>query len=662
MPASALWTAKDYYLAIDAVGFVAGFAIAVLLLVLTLRVARHARSLIYVLLAFCALLWTGGGLALTIALAYGYDKTQQPALIAAAVQFTGAAMWPVPFLALWSRAASPVRQIVPSRILFSLAALNSVVLTIALWAAVLSNNQLIAFARLKEWVTYTGLAFLAGSGVLVKHGVRVRSVRLSYFSVLGGVAVAALSLLLHSIGQARPEFGATLLLICKHSVLLIVLGAFFLVSSFRFADLFFRYTIRILLASLTALTALLVIGDKSYLAQQPVVTHLLLGAVMLTFVLTLFSWIDQRLGGFVERWIFQAPDYRSTLQVLGGELQRLQTEEEIIDKLERHVQETLELASVKAVPVKWLPNAEWVHRLDQGDVLEAPACRVPPVHWMIGVEMLLPVRLAGSTEFAVAVIPGGERRSLVTHEVAFLKNVVGLLGARLEALRWERDRLEQQSREMLLQQQITEAEVRALRAQVSPHFLFNSLNTIADLIVVDPPRAETMTLRLARVFRHVLAQSTRPVTSVREEIDFVRTYLEIEEARFGDRLKVRIDVADEVAYEHIPSLILQPVVENALKHGLAPKPGQGNLWITAGPFGPHLRLQVEDDGLGPRFNGRHPFSLRSYKNRSGGVGLANVKRRLETLYQDQASVTLESRSAGGASVTILIPRSAVVAV
>src|SRR5690242_17972399 len=185
-------------------------------------------------------------------------------------------------------------------------------------------------------------------------------------------------------------------------------------------------------------------------------------------------------------------------------------------------------------------------------------------------------------------------------------------------------------------QQLTEAELRALRAQVNPHFLFNSLNTIADLIVRDPPRAEIMTLRLATVFRHVLAHSSRPLTSIRDEMEFLRTYLQIEEARFGDRLHVEIDVAPEAAGEQIPSLILQPLVENALKHGLGPKPGRGQLRISAELADERIRLRVEDDGVGLESHGTPP-----------GLGLSNVAERLRALYQDRAELRLEPRESGG---------------
>jgi two-component system LytT family sensor kinase len=160
-----------------------------------------------------------------------------------------------------------------------------------------------------------------------------------------------------------------------------------------------------------------------------------------------------------------------------------------------------------------------------------------------------------------------------------------------------------------------------------------------------------MTLRLASVFRHVLAHSCRPLTSVREEIDFLRTYLYIEEARFGDRLHVEIDLAPEIAGELIPSLILQPLVENALKHGLGPKPGPGHLWISARADGERICLRVEDDGIGPRLD-----TDRSVP----GLGLANIAERLDTLYHDRAAVRLEARDGGGSRVTVVIPRAAVV--
>src|SRR5262249_22833862 len=159
-------------------------------------------------------------------------------------------------------------------------------------------------------------------------------------------------------------------------------------------------------------------------------------------------------------------------------------------------------------------------------------------------EVLIPISTGGGVTHLLRVFPGSTRPGLVTEDLNFLRAIATQCGHRLDALRRELETVERESREAILTPQITEAELRALRAQVNPHFLFNSLNTIADLIVRDPARAEAMTLRLARVFRHVLTQSSRPLTTIREEIEFLRTYLHIEEARFGDRLQVSIELAE----------------------------------------------------------------------------------------------------------------------
>jgi two-component system LytT family sensor kinase len=287
----------------------------------------------------------------------------------------------------------------------------------------------------------------------------------------------------------------------------------------------------------------------------------------------------------------------------------------------------------------------WPRGIVEGEITEIdfrdPLCRLLPVKHA---EILVPITSGGRVTHVLVVSPGAERPSLVTHHINYLQTIAVQCGYRLDALRREEEAIERQSREALLQQQVTEAELRALRAQINPHFLFNCLNTIADLVVRDPARAETMTLRLAEVFRHVLDHAARPLTSIRGEIEFLRTYLYIEEARFGDRLRVEIDVAPEVEQEQIPSLILQPLVENALKHGLGPKRGPGHLRIAVRADGERLQMTVEDDGIGP---GARP---------SKGLGLVNIAERLQTLYQDRASVSLQPRESGGSIATVLIPR------
>jgi two-component system, LytTR family, sensor kinase len=342
------------------------------------------------------------------------------------------------------------------------------------------------------------------------------------------------------------------------------------------------------------------------------------------------------------------PDYRDVGQRFAHSLDALHHETEIAVSAENTVRTLLELENARLLPFAEIPSSPRLAPLAIGESVELGTCdHTRPDLPLESVELLVPVRSNGQTTHVLAIAPGLSRRALVSHEVSFIRSVAAQTGQRFDALRSERERVERLSREAVLLQQVAEAELRALRAQINPHFLFNSLNTVADLVITDPARAELMTLRLAQVFRHVLAHSARPVTSIREEIEFVRTYLFIEEARFGDRLRVEIDVAPEVAAEKVPSLILQPLVENALKHGLGPKIGPGHLRISAAARQDHVCLTVEDDGVGP---GRGPR-----RAATGGVGLRNVAERLRTLYQDRAGVRLEPGLSGGSLVTILIP-------
>ncbi|MGH9203956.1 MAG: sensor histidine kinase, partial [Vicinamibacterales bacterium] len=342
-----------------------------------------------------------------------------------------------------------------------------------------------------------------------------------------------------------------------------------------------------------------------------------------------FSFVDEWLNKLVKHRLFHPPDYRDRARQLGETLRRLHLESEIAIAVEKAARDVLALESARLVAVEDLTCTE----IREGEVVELDAAT-----------LLVPVTSSGRVSGALVVSSGSARPGLISDEINFLLTVAAQCGNRLDALRLEREAIERESRESVLLQQVTEAELRALRAQINPHFLFNSLNTIADLIVRDPPRAETMTVRLADAFRHVLAHSARPLTSIRDEIEFLRTYLYIEEARFRDRLHVSIDVAPEIADVQVPSLILQPIVENALKHGLGPKTDAGHLWISAEAWEGWIRLRVEDDGIG--LNPLH---------QPEGLGLRNVAERLKTLYRDGASVTVEARETGGCRVTVLIP-------
>jgi two-component system, LytTR family, sensor kinase len=261
----------------------------------------------------------------------------------------------------------------------------------------------------------------------------------------------------------------------------------------------------------------------------------------------------------------------------------------------------------------------------------------------------IPITVGHQTPYFLDFAAQGTPFMVLSMDFDFLREVSVLVGRRLEALEHEKDRVARARHEAQLSHQVLSAELRALRAQVNPHFLFNSLNTIAALIPPEPEKAELMTVRLAKVFRHVLTHTDRSFSTVEEEIDFVRTYLEIEKVRFGDRLSVQIEVSKAAEAATVPSLILQPLVENALKHGLAPKLGANKLIIRGSLTKGYLCLSVEDNGVGlKRVDRENPAP-------STGLGLRNVEERLRTIYGSKGTLVLQNIVLGGSRATLQFP-------
>jgi hypothetical protein len=192
-----------------------------------------------------------------------------------------------------------------------------------------------------------------------------------------------------------------------------------------------------------------------------------------------------------------------------------------------------------------------------------------------------------------------------------------------------------------------EAELRALRAQVHPHFLFNSLNSISALVSMDPLRAREMCILLAEFFRKTLALGEKPGVTLEEELAVARAYLAIEGMRLGTRLSVEEGVDDAARACRLPPLLLQPLVENAIRHGIATRPDGGVLRIEARTDGQRMRISVEN-----------PFDPDAPPRPGVGVGLANVRRRLLAGYGDRARVDAE-RGAESFRVAISMPAEVV---
>jgi len=205
-----------------------------------------------------------------------------------------------------------------------------------------------------------------------------------------------------------------------------------------------------------------------------------------------------------------------------------------------------------------------------------------------------------------------------------------------------------QHRERELTELAATAQLAALRAQMNPHFLFNSLNSIAQLIRSDPDKAEACVERLADIFRYILRRAEKEFVPLAEELEMTQAYLEIERARFGERLRVETRVDPRSLHQLIPNLILQPLVENAVKHGLSRKRGAGTVTIDAAVTDGCLDLTVGDDGLGmPR-----PALEGVYER---GIGLRNLRDRLARLYGPSPLPEIRSVLGGGTQVRLRLP-------
>jgi signal transduction histidine kinase len=196
-----------------------------------------------------------------------------------------------------------------------------------------------------------------------------------------------------------------------------------------------------------------------------------------------------------------------------------------------------------------------------------------------------------------------------------------------------------------LEAQLTRAQLDALRMQLHPHFLFNTLNSISVLMQEDVAAANDMLLRLSELLRLSLNQNQSHEITLRQELDFLKLYLEIEQTRFQDRLKVRIEAAPDTLEARVPNLILQPLVENAIRHAVAPRATETLVIVRSARDNGNLQLQVSDNGDGV------PVTT----NTTNGIGLANTRSRLEKLYGADQAFELRNAPGGGVQVSLTIP-------
>jgi two-component system LytT family sensor kinase len=225
--------------------------------------------------------------------------------------------------------------------------------------------------------------------------------------------------------------------------------------------------------------------------------------------------------------------------------------------------------------------------------------------------------------------------------------VVGIPLKIWNAVRIER-KLEEQGRLLL------EARLDALQRQINPHFLFNTLNSIASLVRSRPDLAREMIVKLGNILRALL-QDRDAFVPLGEELAFTDDYLDIEVVRFGEKLRVVKDIAEDTLSAEVPSMLLQPLIENSIKHGLEPRISGGTVTLRSRLVAGRLTIEIEDDGVGVEPGRDIPAPMSGLVREGTGIGMKNVRERMEVLYGDQATVEMVSRPGRGTRVRLTLP-------
>ncbi len=310
-------------------------------------------------------------------------------------------------------------------------------------------------------------------------------------------------------------------------------------------------------------------------------------------------------------------------------------------------------AAVLSVPVIWLTRR---FGFGSGHNLRAigihALCILPFGYLHIGLFRFYGLMTAKGWEGVEAKLwmaVRGELASTLDKEIVFYALIVGAVSAYDYYRRFkekERAAAALELEQARLQASLSEARLGALKMQLQPHFLFNAMHAISTLILRgDAKAANQMLLHLSSFLRMTLDSGDAPVVPLPVELEFLDAYLRIQRVRFGDRLQVTVEVAEDARDAVVPNLILQPLVENSIRHGIGADPGQGIITVRAQRADGEVRLQVADNGPGLQAEGAV----------AEGIGLSNIRARLEQLYPGAHRFTLERGAQGGTVATIVIP-------
>lgn len=625
---------------IHAVGFVTGVALYAMLATMVLRVAPVAdgrtplravrRDRIPVVTAALGLAWNVGALV-----AYGVPGLGLTGDLTRAAGWVGALAYAaLGFLpAVVVHAALQGDRGRGARALTAGAyALSTVAAAMHAWSA--ASAAAVPAVPALRLLSFGYVPVLAALGVRLRRSPGARGPLAA--AALAAFTVMALHLGHH--GLERESVPAELL--GHHASLALALVILYQDYRFALADLFLK----------RVLAAVLLIGGalSAYLAVAPFVAARLAAdptdprgvAVLLAlWVATAVAYPAARraVGGFVDRVVLRRADYLALRASVAARLATLETPTEVLDATSAALEQALSARDVtwtEAEPAALPATPAWADARQQ--------------------TVTVPVPTAEGPAYALTVGALRAGRRMLSDDLAFLELVGVLAARRIDAVRVAHERWERQAREQEIGRLATEAELSALRAQINPHFLFNALTTIGHLLQEAPDRALGTLLRLTGLLRAVLRPPAGSLVPLGEEMEIIEAYLAIEKARFEERLRVTIDVPEEVRELRVPPLLLQPLVENAVKHGISPRRAGGDVVVRArveradGDGEARLHLSVADSGAGVA-----PAELA--RRRARGVGLANVERRVERQFGASGAFAFTSTPGAGTRVELWLP-------
>lgn len=583
-------------LLINSIGHSAGLLLFAGFLVLFLHDRRPGQSRLPAIAASLALLWNAGSLY-ALAASSGLMPASDPV---AALSFAVLNLLPAVLLQLSLEGHSRVLWIGGYAVSGTAVGLHL--------AELASPDQ--RFHQAALWVIVIGFGLLSVGAVFVRQRLGRR------IPVSMCLFLLAISFVHFSPGHVRDAWSSEIAL--HHAG--IPLALYVLLQDYRFLllDTFLRFLVNSVVACGFVVSSVVLNARYRILAhaeENPFLQGMLLVGACLALVAIVA--VRGRLQLLLTRVVFRRTDREPVVAAIRHEGSVARSEKEFVDAAARRVAEFVRASRYE---VGWRED----HIPLEPAIAGASA------------EVYVPVRLARS-DGAVILLgrrEGGRRYlSEDLHELAWLSSVV------VEQV--------ERMRNSEIQRLVSQAELRALQSQINPHFLFNSLNTLYGTIPREAAGARQMVLNLADIFRYFL-QPDRTFIPLSAELQIVRAYLEIESLRLGDRLRTEIEVDEDAAQSMIPILSVQPLVENAIKHGIAVRSTPGTVRLSARRLPEGVRVEVSDDGGGFRdaADRRTPAG--------GGVGLDNVRQRLRLCFGESARLEIRS-SESGSTVGFLAP-------